>query len=504
MKTYSKTIITGVLLLSLTSSSCKKDFLDQTPEASIAGNNFYQSEADFKQAVNGTYAALRDMAGVNYWLFGEMRSDNTYYQYNPSDRGYEQREFIDQFLVGATAEPLSSYWQQNYTAIARSNEIISRITEKDFAETVKKQYTGEALFLRAFNYYNLVGQYGGVPLRLETTTAPDEAKSKGRATAEAVYAQIITDLSTAADLLPVKYPAAEAGRATAGTARTLLAKVYLIQKKYGEALAELRKVQGNGYSLLARYADVFSPTNKNSSESIFEVQYIGAQPSLASNFMYQFAPWNSLSIVTGDPGSTLGGGNGWNVPTQDMIEAYEAGDIRKDLSLATGFIDLNGKFQANPYVKKYNHGFVDRGRTDDNFPVLRYADVLLMIAECLNEQGFAANGEAFTLLNQIRERAGLKAKTAGNADPALNIASQDAFRQAILQERRVELAFENHRWYDLVRSGKAVEIMNAHGKKEMIGKITVPSGSYQVTANKLLLPIPQREINLDNLSQNPL
>lgn len=503
MKNHLKTIIAGVFMVSLAAAGCKKSFLDQTPEASLAGNNFYQTETDFKQAVNGAYSSLREMGSVNYWLFGEMRSDNTYYQYNPSDRGYEQREFIDQFLVGATAEPLSSYWQQNYTAIARSNEIIFRIADKPIAEELKKQYTGEALFLRAFNYFNLVRQYGGVPLRLDPTSSPEEAKSKGRASVDEVYAQIITDLSTAAELLPAKYPAAEAGRATAGAARTVLGKVYLTQKKYTEALTELRKVQGLGYSLMAKYADIFSPSNKNNSESIFEIQYLGTQPSLASNFMYQFAPWNSLSIVTGDAGTTLGGGNGWNVPTQDMIDAYEPGDLRKDISLATGFTDLSGKFQPNPYVKKYNHGFVDRGRTDDNFPLLRYADVLLMIAECLNEQGFAANGEAFSLLNQIRERAQLKPKTAGNTDPILSVDTQEAFRQALFQERRVELAFENHRWYDLVRSGKAVDVMNAHGKKEMIGKITVPAGSYQVNAAKLLLPIPQREINLDNLTQNP-
>jgi len=186
-----------------------------------------------------------------------------------------------------------------------------------------------------------------------------------------------------------------------------------------------------------------------------------------------------------------------------MINAYEAGDLRKDVSLATSFTDLTGKVVNIPYVKKYNHGIVDRGRTNDNFPVIRYADVLLMIAECLNEQGFAAGGEAFTLLNQIRTRAGLPAKTAGNAVAALSVDSQQAFRDAILQERRVELAFENHRWYDLVRSGKAETLMAAHGQYEIANKPNIPSGSYILNTNKLLLPLPQREVNLDNLTQNP-
>lgn len=503
MKNYSKSIIASVFILTLAATSCKKTFLDQTPEASLAGNNFYQTETDFKQAVNGAYASIKDMANVNYWLFGEMRSDNTSNQYNPSDRGYEQREFIDQFLVGATAEPIENFWQQNYTGIARCNEIIARIGGITMAEQLKNQFTGEALFLRAFNYFNLLRQYGGVPLRLLPTDAPSDARSKGRATVEEVYTQVIADLKAASEKLPASYAAAELGRATEGAARALLAKVYLTRGNYSESLTELRKVQGLGYSLLANYADVFSPANKNNKESVFEIQYMGSQPSLASNFMYQFAPWNSGSIVTGDAGSTLGGGNGWNIPTKNMINAYEVGDIRKDLSLATGFTDLTGKFQAIPYVKKYNHGFVERGRTDDNFPVIRYADVLLMIAECLNEQGFVANGEAFTLLNQIRFRAKLNPKTAGNSVPALSVDNQQAFRQAILQERRVELAFENQRWYDLLRSGKAVEVMIAQGKEELAEKTTIPAGAYLVTANKLLLPIPQKEVNLDGLVQNP-
>jgi len=502
MRNYSTYILTGAILLSL-ASSCKKDFLDQTPEASLAGSNFYKTESDIKQAVNGTYAANRDMGLVSYWLFGEMRSDNTTYQYNPADRGLEQREFIDQFLVGATAEPLQLYWQQNYTGIARSNEIIARIGDITMTDALKNQYTGEALFLRAFNYYNLVVQFGGVPLRLTAAQSPADAISKGRATVDEVYAQIIADLKDAAIKLPAKYVAADLGRATQGAALSLLGKVYMMQKKYPEALTELRKVQTLGYSLMPNYSDVFSPSQKNNIESVFEIQYLGSQPALASNFMYQFAPWNSGSIVTGDAGTPLGSGNGWNIPTQDLINAYEAGDIRKDVSLAVGFTDLTGKFQNLAYVKKYNHGFVDRGRTDDNFPVIRYADVLLMIAECLNEQGFAAGGEAFTLLNQIRSRARLEPKTAGNANPLLNVDNQQAFRVALLQERRVELAFENQRWTDLLRSGKAVETMIEQGKYEIANKPNVPAGSYLVTTNKLLLPIPQREVNLDNLTQNP-
>jgi hypothetical protein len=503
MKTYSKYLAVGAVLLSLTAVSCKKSFLDQTPEASIAGSNFYQSETDIKQAVNGAYNSVMDMGNISYWLFGEVRSDNTTYQNNTSDRGYEQREFIDQFLVGATAEPIQTYWQQNYTGIARCNEIIDRIADVPMDDAKRNQYQAEASFLRGFHYFNLVRQFGPVPLRLASTKSPSDAVSAGRAPEADVYAQIIVDLKNAADKLPERYPAADAGRVTKGAALAMLAKVYMTQKNFSEALTALRSVQSLGYSLLANYEDVFKPTNKNSVESLFEIQYLGAQPGLSSNFMYIFAPYTSGTAVTGDPGSPLGGSSGWNIPTQDMINAYEAGDVRKSVSLAEGFINSTGTFVSIPYVKKYNHGFVERGRTDDNFPIIRYAEVLLMIAECLNEQGFAPDGEAFTLLNQIRTRAKLPAKTAANASPALRIDSQQAFRDAIFQERRVELAFENHRWYDLVRSGKAVTVMAEHGKREIAQKTYIPAGSYILNENKLLLPIPQREVNLDNLTQNP-
>jgi len=503
MKNYKKYIIAGVLLISLSVSGCKKSFLDQTPEASLPGVNFYKTETDIKQAVSGAYSSISDMGRVNYWLFGEMRSDNTTFQYNPADRGSEQREFMDQFLIGATAEPLQGYWQQNYTGILRCNEILARIGDVPMSAGMKNQYTGEALFLRSFHYFNLVRQFGGVPLRLTPSQSPADSRSKGRASIEEIYTQISADLNTAGTALPVKYTSTEAGRATQGAVFALLAKIYMTQKKFSDALTALRKVQQLGYNLMPVYKDIFLPANKNNSESVFEIQYLGSQPGLSSDFLYQFAPWSSGSIITGDPATSLNGSSGWNIPTQDMINAYETGDLRKDASLAEGFTDLSGKFVNIPYVKKYNHGIIDRGRTNDNFPVIRYADVLLMIAECLNEQGFAAGGEQFTLLNQIRTRAGLPAKTAANPIAALSVDNQQAFRDAILQERRVELAFENHRWYDLVRSGKAVEVMTAHGQYEIAHRTNIPSGSYLLNANKLLLPIPQREVNLDNLTQNP-
>jgi len=502
MNNQIKYIAGAILGMSISVTSCKKDFLKQEPEANLLGANFWKTESDLKQGVVGAYASLRDMGNFSYWLLGEMRSDNTSFQYNAPQRGQENREFVDQFLLTPDNTLIRDFWQASYIGIARCNDVLDNVDHIAMSDQAKTQAIGEVKLLRGFHYFNLVRQYGGVPLRLAVTKSPAEANSKGRASVDEVYNQIITDLNDAAAKLPAvgQYAATDKGRVTSGTANALLGEVYLTRKKYTEALAALRKV--TGYSLLPAYADIYLPANKNNAESIFEIQYLGSVSGLSSNFMYQFAPFNSGTAVTQDPGTNLSFTSGWNTPTKDMIDAYEAGDVRKGISLSDGF--NNGTtFVYAPYVKKYNQGFIQPGQTDVNFPVIRYADVLLMMAECLNEQSFVANGEAFNLLNQVRTRAQLPAKTSGNATPALNVTTQQGFRDAVFQERKVELAFENHRWYDLVRSGTAVAVMNAHGQREKVLNPNNPAASYAVTTNNLLLPIPQREVTLDNLTQNP-
>lgn len=494
-----KKVFINILALSLFFSlpGCSKDFLNLDPQSTETVNTFYETESDIKQAVSGCYTPLRDLGRINYWLFGEMRSDNSSFQYNNTNRGLEsQREFIDEFLVSATAESVLEFWEISYKGIANCNDVLGAIGNVEMADASRNQYTGEAEFIRAFHYFNLVRQYGGVPLRLKSVASPDESKSEGRASVEEVYNAIITDITDAAGKLPATYTAADKGRVTKGAAETLLAKVYMTQNNWDAAIPLLRSAMTRGYALLPDYKQLLNPANKNNIESIFELQYLGSDPELSSDFLYVFAPFTSGSIVTGDASVGLDVSSGWNIPTADMLAAYETGDKRKDACVSLGYIE-NGNFIDQPYVIKYNWGFTGPRRTDVNFIVLRYADVLLMLAECLNEKGYAANGEAFNLLNQVRTRAGLEDKTAAQ------VASQQPFRDAIAHERQVELAFENHRWYDIVRTGKAVAIMTAHGQREAQLKPNLPPGAYIVTENKLLLPIPQREVTIDNLEQNP-
>jgi hypothetical protein len=295
----------------------------------------------------------------------------------------------------------------------------------------------------------------------------------------------------------------------------LLAEVYMTRKEYAQAETLLKTLEAMGYKLLADYAAVFSTANKNSSESIFEVQYQqGAQGGQQSDFIYLFLPrTKSTMLITGVATNNTTTG-GWNTPTQDMIDAFEAGDKRKEASIgiAEGTYDASNIFTVSanksvvnytpatgkigvPYIKKYLNPHTIADNTDDNWPIYRYADALLLLAESLNEQH--RPGEALPYLNMVRDRA------FGAGVAPVTTTDENELRDVIAHERRVELAFENHRWHDLVRTGKAIEVMNAHGlQMKQLYSYLLPS-TYQVTTDKLLYPIPQseRDLNID-LTQN--
>jgi hypothetical protein len=290
-----------------------------------------------------------------------------------------------------------------------------------------------------------------------------------------VYTTIVSDLTQAGGLLPDSYSGSNVGRATSGAAKSLLGKVYLTRKQYSEAARVLKEViDGGQYALLPSYADVFRVENANHKESIFEVQYKANSQGRGSPFATLFTPrtGNAGILLTGQ-----GATQGYNRPSPDMISAYPAGDLRKDASLAPNWTD-GARVNNDPYIKKYlsRQSAVSDG--DANWFVLRYADVLLMYAEALNELG--RTSEASPYLNQIRRRAGLS---------PLDGLGQAQMRLALEQERRVELAFEGHRWFDLLRTGRAIEVMNSKG--------------FNITSRDLLYPIPQSQIDINpELRQN--
>jgi hypothetical protein len=283
--------------------------------------------------------------------------------------------------------------------------------------------------------------------------------------------------------LPLQYDSSERGRATKGSALALLGKVHLTLGNHSEAAGFLRQVIDlNIYQLLPDYADIFEIDNANHAESIFEVQFKGGTgQGMGSNFFHTFSPFTAGSLIVG-----VGSGAGFGQPSADMIASYEEGDLRKDISLQEGFVNEAGEFIPEPWISKYiDPSPFAANDNDNNFPVIRYADVLLMHAEALNELAYEPGGEAFTHLNAVRQRAGL--------DPfdGQDLPNQEAFRLAIENERRHELAFEGHRWFDLVRTDRLLPVMNSVG---------IELQEYQK-----IFPVPQTQIDVNPgvITQNP-
>lgn len=481
-------------------SGCKKDYLSLQPTNTQNGITFFKTKAQFIQATNGAYAPLQGLYNGSFWAMAEMRSDNTSYEYDPYDRSGTGNEEIDEFRELNNNGMVESFFNACYTSIGRCNVVLERLPAAKLDAGVADTIAGQASFLRAFNYFNIVRMFGDAPLVLtEAQSVADAFKVATKSPVAKVYTQIIADAQTAIDKLPVKYSAgADKGRVTKGTAETMLAEVYMTQKKFDLAIPLLRAVIASGaYSLNADYADNFDIHKENGPESIFEIQYIEGPNGLGSDFVDTFIPWDYYDTDITGYEIANGAQNGWNIPTQDLVNAYEEGDKRRDASLTDFTSDEYGI--DLPFIKKYQSIGAVKGITGNNFPVYRYADVYLMLAECLNEQGFAGGGDAFKYLNLVRERAGLEPKSMGNDNPDLNVSSQDAFRAAIAHERQVELAFENHRWFDLLRTGKAVEVMEAHAVRERAYK----NSSWQINSAaysnlRLLFQYPLDEGNLEH------
>lgn len=487
-----------ILPLCLLLTACGKSFLDISPEHFQNEGDYFKTADQFKQALNGAYAPLQGLYTGSHWALTEMRSDNTSYQKNTGDASGFPREELDEFREQDDNSLVYLYFNYCYNGIARCNTVLDHLEGAAIDTAVKSQVKGQASFLRAFYYFNLVRSFGDIPLvthEVSSTTAAFSIAT--RKPAAEIYTQIIADAQAAIAALPDKWTdAKDKGRVVKASAQTLLAEAYLTMKQFDKAVPLLRAVMQspNGYTLLADYAGLYTIAGKNNAESIFEIQYMEGSSNEYSDFIYTFAPYNAGTSVTGF-GLYAGSGSGWNIPTQDMMDAYEAGDKRKDASVSQSFTDPNtGK--VVPYVIKYRTPHTIRYQTGSNFPVYRFADVLLMLAECLNETGFAANGEAYTLMNQVRQRAGLLPKTAGNADPALNVNTQEAFRQAVWQERRVELAYENHRWFDLLRTGNPAAVMQAHALREKALKSYLVPAAYSTI--RLIYQYPRREVQLSN------
>lgn len=477
-----------MLFLAITSISCS-DFLEQNPLTDLSENDFYKTADDMTSALNGVYSALQesDMYG-NWYVFGEIPSDNTRNQLSGSVTSQDE---FDKFYIDTQNSYISSFWAAAYKTINRANTVSGRIDNVDIDSDLANRYKLECKFIRALMYFNLVRVYGDVPLVL-TEISIAESYDILREPVENVYQQIISDLQEAQGL-PESYSTEEDGRATNGAAKALLGKVYMTLHRYTEAESILGEVINSGrYSLLENtpgslnidgYENVFSPINHNSAEGIFEIQYLKGGYGEGSNYVNNFAPENSGTNVV-----ALGSTGGNNIPEMDIYEAYEDGDLRRDFSMSLGYYDSqnDNEWVESRYVCKYMDVPYQSGDASNNYPVLRYADVILMYAEALNQNGKTA--EACQYLNMTRRR-GFGYQTTETTPVDLYTTDKEEFELLVEQERRVELAFENHRWFDLIRTGRAVEVMKSKG--------------FSLNESNLICPIPQAQIDINpNLTQN--
>jgi hypothetical protein len=482
-----------LLLPLLALLGCSEDFLNLAPQSQVSLETFYGSPADFRTAVNATYAALQsnDLYGNTFHHLSEVPADNVSVQ-NPGGAGRVQMSEIDLFVHSPTNASIQSFFSGSYLAIQRSNLVLERIGPVQMPDALKNQFIGEAKFLRALNYFNLVRLFGDVPLVLTEIKDAQEGYQFTRSPVADVYKQLIDDLKDAESKLPATYTGADIGRATRGAAKTLLGKVYLTQKDFPQAAATLKEVidltatGGRVYDLAPQYRDNFDPAKSNNvghRESIFEVQFKTGGIGEGSIYTTGAAPPNGPVSITG-----VGIGNGgFMLPTPDAVQAYPRTDPRRSANFDS--LRINGLM--NVWVKKYlqpQYGSIPFNVSDSdmNFPLLRFADVLLMYAEALNEVNGGPNAAAYEAINRVRRRAYGVTNTSADVPPGLDKA---AFALAVETERRLELAFEGHRWFDLVRTGRALPVMTSKG--------------FAMQPFHVLFPIPQSERDINpKITQN--
>lgn len=460
-----KKYISSLLIAACIGMTSCEEFLSIPPETQLSSATFFKTESDFEQAVNATYVPMRAIVNTFQWRLGEMHSDNTYYGRNVLFGAVDPQEDLADFSVPeangvtANANVLNEY-RLDYQIIARANQVLALIDDAEFDQGPKDNLKGQALFLRAWAYFDLVRFFGSVPLHLTPVATREEAAQELAGESE-IYAQIVMDLEMAIPLLPPKSVQLP-GKVTSGAARTMLGNVFINMKRWSDAESVLRPVVTSGeYSLMPSYADAFSDnsSNKNNAESVFEVQFLEGAAGLNGNFIYLMLPRpllaDELVEITGTSNPQPIDGEGNNIPTPDIIAAYEDGDERKDASI--GWVYLSNSFRDDkdyPYIKKYAKKHSQHNNTGNNFPIYRYSETLLLLAEAINENGNPSEAKGF--LDQVRDRAGLDPSTAsGQAD----------MREAIFKERRVELAFENKRWFDIQRTDRIQEIIVPYGQR---------------------------------------
>ncbi|MET3978404.1 hypothetical protein ABIB62_000972 [Mucilaginibacter sp. UYP25] len=499
--------ITCLAALIAVSPSCKKDFLNESDPNAITVDASYKSPNDVLLAVNGIYQSLRsgNNVGESSDLWTDQRSDDTGTQDNQSNSG-EPFQFGN-FSILPSNTYLKSHWVSLYTTVTRANVVLSHIDKVTFPDNnVKLQYAAEAKFLRAFTYFELVRLWGDVPLVIKELSSANVAAATFREKQAVVYQQIVTDLTDAVNS-PLPNLQAPTGRTSKAAANFLLGQVYLTMATTLDAANRNANLKNAKTALMAAYnmrafgdlstipyTDVFDVSKKTSCpELIFQIANIQGDlnfsSSIAANFQAKGETVNSQKVSSGA---------GYNV-THDLINDYETGDPRMAFSV---------KFANDPIVKDWfvtkfrdmSNGAGINGYGGNDWILMRYADVILSLAEVNNYLGDPAT--AISFLDQVRKRAGMPsyAVSMANSDYATKYPS---LKLAILHERRVELAFEHHRWFDLLRTFTTEELVSYfHAKKQTDFGL---AQAANFTTKDRYYPIPFDEYKLDpvKMYQNP-
>jgi len=492
-------IILTITISTLFSTACE-DILEPSPQGQIALDDLLTTEKGVITAVNGIYQPLHSLYELNMLRLTDLASDDGW--------TWRKETEPDIYIVEETFNVSQDVWSDHYTGLTRANSVLANIDEVEFSdEGLQKSLEGQAKFMRAFYYFNLVRLFGGVPLIIDEIKTREDAELP-RASMEDIYSQIFKDLEDAIKLLPTDYQGGagmETGRPTYYTANALKSLVHLELEEWSDAAETADLVIGHG-SLLPNYADNFNGSHENGEASLFEVQYGGVTAQTTGSQSIGFAPpdfenGSAFILPTDDnlngKGGSLSSGN-------SFIQIFDEEDLRKDVIVQTydlvNFIDPSQPDGSLYYINKYYNTSDPRGLSTWNYPLIRYAEILLVKAEALNEQAYVADGEAFELLNSTRTNAGLPALTSGE------VPDQNTFRKALRDERRKELAFEAKRFFDLNRWGVLQETIQEQMDYLGLSFPVSKTIEHPLTGKSYYLyPIPSIEfVNNANLGeQNP-
>ncbi|WP_027392842.1 RagB/SusD family nutrient uptake outer membrane protein [Aquimarina latercula] len=479
MKNNIKLVVVFLALFTII-FSCSDDFVDVASEDENS-EDFFNSEEDYQNALIGAYDLLQSTY-INVML-GEIASDNTLAGGESASDTPGIQEIDDMMHTPVNAQ-LRDIWSWMYAGVNRANYIMEFQDKTDFSG--KDEVIAQTRFLRAYYYFELVKWFGDVPLAIDKRILFGEETGIDRSAKEDVYALIEEDLQFAADNLPVTQ--AETGRVTQGAARALLGKVYLFQDKFTEAADVLDLVIAGPYDLVTDYNTIFEQEGENNIESVFEVQYTDVEG--AGFGCLQCSEGNvavGFNGIRNYSGPLFDSGFSFNVPTQEVVDAFEVGDIRLDVAIldidawaaAQGATFSIGFEHTGYFNRKYiaRQGDLNTGDANltnpNNYRAIRFADVLLMAAEAHNRKSPSNDGQAQTYLNRVRTRAQL---------PDVTVTGT-ALADAIYQERRVELVGEGHHFFDLVRTGRAAAEIDGFviGKHEIF---PIPLIEIQLAGNR--------------------